>query len=129
MRRWKLAGLLTLAALAASGCGLLSPPPPAQEAPPTIQAADQQLRESLNAALQEAALELNMSIQTGDAAYVSRADLIVAHALVTGFDALQLREPDRIADVGLAYLELPDGARVKQTTGERTPIRDGYYKV
>ena len=130
MRTVKLAAVLLAVTLVASGCSLLSP----QEEPPAtgtsgMNAADGELRADMISAMTQAARDLNVSIQANGTVYLSRNDLTIAHALVTGFDTLTLSEPDRIAVLGLAYISLPQGAQVIQATGQRTGIPDGFYLV
>lgn len=130
MRTAKLVALSAAVALVLSACSLLSP----QEDPPAtgtsaINDADVELRSDTADAMTQAARDLNVSIQAEQTAYLSRDDLTVAHALVTGFDTLTLSDPDRIAVLGLAYVSLPRGAQVIQATGQRTGIPDGFYLV
>lgn len=130
MRFAKLAAVLLAVTLVASACSLLGP---TEEPPATgtsgMNAADGDLRTDVISAMTQAAQDLNVSIQAEKTVYLSRADLSIAHALVTGFDTLTLREPDRIAVLGLAYISLPQGAQVIQATGQRTGIPDGFYLV
>lgn len=130
MRFVKLAAVLLAVTVVASACSLLGP---TEEPPATgtsgMNAADGDLRTDMVSAMTQAAQELSVSIQATGTVYLSRDDLSIAHALVTGFDTLTLSEPDRIAVLGLAYISLPSGAQVLQATGQRTGIPDGFYLV
>lgn len=130
MRTAQLIGLLVALALVASACSLLSPQEePSASGTSGMNTADSDLRSDMISAMTQAAQDLNVSIQADGTVYLSRDDLTIAHALVTGFDTLTLSEPNRIAVLGMAYVSLPSGAQVIQATGQRTGIPDGFYLV
>lgn len=130
MRFARLIVLLTLVALTASACSLLSPTDPTpQTGVAGMNAADGDLRSRMTSAMTQAASGLSVSIQANETAFLSRDNVTIAHALVTGFDTLQLSPSDRTAVLGLAYISLPQGAQVIQATGQRTGIPDGFYLV
>ena len=130
MRTVSLVVVLLAVTVGASACSLLGP---TEEPPATgtsgMNAADGKLRTDMIGAMTQAAQDLNVSIQANRTVYLSRDDLTIAHALVTGFDTLTLSDPNRIAVLGLAYVSLPSGAQVIQATGQRTGIPDGFYLV
>lgn len=121
MRTLKAGMTLALVVMTVSACSLLNPPQPSTTGNPlqTMYTANQELRGRMERALGQAAESLRVSVRKDNIVFVSRDDLAVAHALVSGFDTLRLTEPDRIADVGLVYLQLPTKTRIPQ----------GFYKV
>lgn len=129
MRILKLTLLLALVGTATSACALLAPSESEATGSRAVETADDDLRGRVDTAMAQAADEMGVSIQSGQATYLSRDDLTIAHALVTGFDTLAPNDPDRVAVVGLAYLALPSGARVIQATGQRTGLSRGFYLV
>lgn len=130
MRLAKLSMLSIAVALTASACSLLGPSEePSATGTAEMYAADGDLRIRMTDAMRRAAQDLGVSIQANQAVYLSRQDLAIAHAFVSGFDTLTVNEPDRVAVLGLAYISLPRGAQVIQATGQRTGISDGFYLV
>lgn len=122
MKPLKVFLLLIPVVAAVSACSLLNPPaPPSPPSNPlmALSSADEQLREQVKLAMQRAAEEAGISIQANNLVFVSRDDIVVAHALVTGFDSLKLQQPNRVADVGFAFLALPAQLGVPR----------GFYKV
>ncbi|MFB6286606.1 MAG: hypothetical protein ABEK03_08535 [Candidatus Bipolaricaulia bacterium] len=129
MRILKLTLLLALVGMATSACALLAPSESEATGSRAMETVDQDLRDRVATAMAQAADKFDVSVQSDQAAYLSRNDLTIAHALVAGFDTLALADPDRVAVVGLAYLSLPSGARVIQATGQRTGLSAGFYLV
>ncbi len=125
-----LAGLLAIAlalVLGVLGCSLFAPPSEPQagedqalaELRRGLLSQDGQGRERVRRALQQAARAARIELDESSFLYVSRDDLLVVHALVKGFETLRLKEPNRVGDVGLAFLALPPQAG----------LPPGFYKV
>jgi hypothetical protein len=115
--------LMVLVTFALSACSLFSPspppPPPVSDPLASLVSADQGAKEQIRGAMQRAAEMAGLSIQSHNFVYASRDDVVVVHALVTGFDSLRLQEPNRVGDVGFVFVSLPpDGG-----------IPRGFYKV
>jgi hypothetical protein len=123
MKTLRVAVLLLLVAFTVGACSLVSPPPasppPVSDPVLALLSADQGMKEQVRLAMQRAAEAASISIQLDKFVYVSRDDVVAAHALVTGFDSLRLQEPNRVGDLGFAFLSLP------------TPlgIPKGFYKI
>ena len=125
MQRLFIPALALVAVLALGGCSLFAPSPKTGQAPSlgelrqTLTSDDGQWREQIRRAMHEAAQAAKLELQEDTFLYVSRDDLLVVHALVAGFDALRLEEPNRVGDVGLAFLALP----------QQAGIPTGFYKI
>ncbi len=114
--------LVLILALVVSGCSLFSPPsppPPSSDPIALLLSADSDMKEQVRRAMARAAERAGISIQLSNLVYLSRDDLTVAHALVVDFDSLRLLEPNRVGDVGLAFLSLPASVGVPT----------GFYKI
>lgn len=107
----KISLLLVLVAFVMNACSLVSspPPPPPVSGDPlaALMSANQAMKEQVRLAMQRAAEAAGISIQLDNFAYVSRENVVAAHALVTGFDSLRLQQPNRVGDLGFAFLSLP----------------------
>ncbi|GEM_PF-3561154 len=123
-------------ALGALGLGLLlalvacvdnGPPPPL---PPdrVLEESDRALRSQVEEAMVRAAERLELPLDRDRILFVSRGDLLVVHAPVSGFETLEVGA-DGHADVGMVYLRLPPTFTVKQFTGERKAIAPDFYAV
>lgn len=133
MRRSQVALTFTLIAMALTitACSTLNPTQPAEPASPlqTLQFLKEQLTQRLPEVMQQVAEQFGIPIQPNNVAYVSGPNLTIASALVANFERVKREGPDGTAVVGFVYLSLPEQARIKQVTGQRTALPHQFYTV